>query len=80
MSNTALKTRTLTKVDRCGRCSAEALVMAVIPVASSDDLEVIYCGHHFDELELKLKAAGGSVVVDIRPKLNEAVKAAHSDA
>lgn len=80
MSNTALKTRTLTKVDRCDRCTAQALVMVVIPVAGSDDLDLVFCGHHFTQHEPKLDEAGGSVVVDIRPQLVQAVKAAHSDA
>jgi hypothetical protein len=63
----------LTRRDRCGRCGARAFVLAVFPTA--DGLEVLFCGHHFREYELKLVAAGAGIC-DVRDRLYAQVSAA----
>jgi hypothetical protein len=41
---TTLTTDTLTAVDRCDRCGAQAYVRVVLPVG-----ELLFCGHHARE-------------------------------
>ncbi|MEN0128525.1 MAG: hypothetical protein AAGC49_03735 [Brevundimonas sp.] len=53
-------TATLTRQDRCDRCGARAYVKAILP--GDDGLELLFCGHHFRAHELKLVAAGATVV------------------
>ncbi|MGN8244760.1 DUF7455 domain-containing protein [Cellulomonas soli] len=61
-------TATLTRQDRCDRCGAQAYVKATIPTA--DGMELLFCGHHFRAHELKLVAAGATVV-DERHRIDE---------
>ena len=49
----------LTRHDRCDRCGAQAFVKATLSTA--DGLELLFCGHHFRDNELKLVAAGAVV-------------------
>ncbi len=65
----------LTRADRCDRCSAQAFVRAVLP--SADGLELLFCGHHFRDHELKLIAAG-AVVHDQRHRIDEAARTPES--
>ena len=58
----------LTRADRCDRCNAQAFVRAVLPAA--DGLELLFCGHHYGDHELKLIAAG-AVVLDQRHRIDE---------
>ena len=53
--------KTLTFHDRCDRCGAQGLVR----VAINDDLDLVFCGHHFHTHQ---EALGGQaeVVVDHR--------------
>ncbi|WP_448630409.1 DUF7455 domain-containing protein [Cellulomonas soli] len=59
---------TLTRQDRCDRCGAQAFVRATLPAA--DGLELLFCGHHFRAHELKLVAAGATIV-DERHRIDE---------
>ena len=44
-------TATLSRQDRCDRCGARAYVKATL----GDDLELLFCGHHFRDHEIKLR-------------------------
>lgn len=59
-------TATLTRQDRCDRCGAQAYVKAML----GDDLELLFCGHHYRDHEVKL-AAAGAVIVDERHRIDE---------
>ena len=58
----------LTHQDRCDRCGAQAFVQATIPTA--DGMQLLFCGHHFRAHELKLVAAGATIV-DERHRIDE---------
>ena len=58
----------LTRQDRCDRCGAQAFVKATIHAA--DDMELLFCGHHFRAHELKLVAAGATIQ-DERHRIDE---------
>ena len=61
-------TASLTQRDRCDRCGAQAFVQATIPTA--DGMQLLFCGHHFRDHELKLVAAGATIV-DERHRIDE---------
>ena len=58
-------TAQLTRQDRCDRCGAQAFVRA-----SFGDADLHFCGHHFRAHELKLVAAGATIV-DERHRIDE---------
>ena len=60
-------TTTLTRQDRCDRCGAQAYVRATL----DDDLELLFCGHHFRDHEVKL-VASGAAITDERHRIDEA--------
>ncbi len=62
----AMTAPVLTRQDRCDRCGAQAYVQATL----ADDLELLFCGHHYRDHEIKLIAAG-AVVHDERHRINE---------
>ncbi len=62
----------LTHADRCDRCGAQAFVRATLP--SVDGLDLLFCGHHYRDHELKLIAAG-AVVRDERHRIDEQTSA-----
>jgi hypothetical protein len=63
-------TAQLTRQDRCDRCGAQAFVRATLP--SAGGLDLLFCGHHFRDHELKLVAAGATIV-DERHRIDEQV-------
>ena len=67
MTATLTATELLTRRDRCDRCGARAFVRAPLPGAGG--LELLFCGHHYRDHELKLIAAG-AVVIDERPRID----------
>ncbi|MEI6622059.1 MAG: hypothetical protein WCP28_09150 [Actinomycetes bacterium] len=50
----------LTAQDRCDRCVAAAAVRTVF-IHSDGSRELLFCGHHFNEHEDKLVAAGAMI-------------------
>ncbi|GIG41105.1 DUF7455 domain-containing protein [Cellulomonas phragmiteti] len=58
----------LTRQDRCDRCGAQAFVRATLAGAGGADLH--FCGHHFRAHELKLVAAGATIL-DERHRIDE---------
>ena len=50
--------RALTRADRCDRCSARALVRAVLPAG-----ELLFCGHHARAHEERLVEIGAVLTV-----------------
>jgi hypothetical protein len=44
----------LTRLDRCDRCSAAAQIRALLPGGG----ELLFCGHHGQEHESRLRAFG----------------------
>ena len=50
--------RALTRADRCDRCSARALVRAVLPAG-----ELLFCGHHARAHEERLVELGAILTV-----------------
>jgi hypothetical protein len=52
------ETRALTRADRCDRCSARALVRAVLPAG-----ELLFCGHHARAHEERLVEIGAILTV-----------------
>ena len=57
----------LSRQDRCDRCGAQAYVKATLDQAGA---ELLFCGHHFRAHELKLVAAGATIV-DERHRIDE---------
>lgn len=49
---TMINEKTLTTVDRCDACGAQAYVRAVMPYG-----ELLFCGHHANQHLEKLRAA-----------------------
>jgi hypothetical protein len=68
MSASALDTpaRELVKGDRCDSCGAQAFVQVTLP----NDLELLFCGHHFTEHEASLLTQGAVVTADERHTIN----------
>lgn len=61
MSNTQLANEiTLTALDRCDRCGAQALVRVLL--TSGDEL--LFCAHHAREHADKLRSIEGAVIDD----------------
>jgi hypothetical protein len=58
----------LTRADRCDSCGAQAFVRATIP--ATDGLSLLFCGHHFRDLELALVSAGATIH-DERHRIDE---------
>jgi hypothetical protein len=52
------ETRALTSADRCDRCSARALVRALLPAG-----ELLFCGHHARAHEQRLVEIGATLTV-----------------
>lgn len=50
----------LTAQDRCDRCVAAAVVRTVF-IHADGTRELLFCGHHFNQHEDKLVAAGAAV-------------------
>ncbi|MDQ4500849.1 hypothetical protein [Sinomonas sp. ASV322] len=48
----ALADRTLTAVDRCDRCGAQAYVLVVLEASGG---ELMFCGHHARAVETTLR-------------------------
>lgn len=69
----------LTKIDRCEKCPAQALV-SVAPGASTVPA-LYFCGHHFDESSTPLALQGWTVLDDERYALElaEAGRSAGGD-
>lgn len=61
-------TATLTREDRCDRCGAQAFVRATL--GGTDGTALHFCGHHFRAHELKLVAAGATIL-DERHRIDE---------
>lgn len=55
---------TLTKFDRCDRCSAAAYVLVTV-----SDLPLQFCGHHYGTHQAVLATLEATVVVDNRADL-----------
>jgi hypothetical protein len=49
---TAVADRTLTTVDRCDRCGAQAYVRVVLGASGG---ELLFCGHHARAVEANLR-------------------------
>jgi hypothetical protein len=49
---TATADRTLTALDRCDRCGAQAYVRAILEATGG---ELLFCAHHARAVEAKLK-------------------------
>ena len=65
----------LKNADRCDTCGAQAFVWAIMP---DSDAGLMYCGHHFNKYEAKLR----EVAIDIfdeRYKINEKPSASSPD-
>lgn len=60
--------RTLNAIDRCDRCSVQAFVRAV-KVIEDREHELLFCGHHYQEMEPKL-IAQGFLIQDDRHLIN----------
>jgi hypothetical protein len=54
---TSPESRTLTRADRCDRCSARALVRALLPAG-----ELLFCGHHARAHEERLVEVGATLI------------------
>ena len=52
------ETRALRRADRCDRCSARALVRALLPAG-----ELLFCGHHARAHEQRLVEIGATLTV-----------------
>ncbi|UZN02522.1 hypothetical protein [Cellulomonas sp. S1-8] len=72
MNATTVDARTttaeLTLRDRCDRCGARAYVRATLGQAGG--AELLFCGHHFRAHEMKLVAAGATIL-DERHRIDE---------
>lgn len=56
--NGTLTSPELTATDRCDRCGASAQVRAVLPSGG----ELLFCGHHAHEFEVRLRALDATIV------------------
>lgn len=56
--NAVVEAPSLSPVDRCDRCGAQAFVRATLPGGS----DLLFCGHHGRELTPSLEALGATVV------------------
>jgi hypothetical protein len=56
--NAVLDAPSLTSLDRCDRCGAQAFVRATLPGGN----ELLFCGHHGREFGPVLAAQGATVV------------------
>lgn len=62
----------LTLLDRCDRCGAQAFVRASVMVGDIDKMvDLLFCGHHFAKNEDKLRETALHIQ-DEREKINEA--------
>ena len=52
-------------MDTCDRCHANGQVQ----VRSVNQLELVFCAHHFRDLEVLLSVNGWTIVTDNRPQL-----------
>jgi hypothetical protein len=59
---------TLTAVDRCDRCGAQAYVSVLL-----ESGELLFCSHDYNEMESKLSPIA-KLVVDERHKLHKTAK------
>lgn len=64
----AQESDTLTALDRCDRCGAQAYVSVLLETG-----ELLFCSHDYNELEPKLSPVA-KLVVDERHKLNKTAK------
>lgn len=55
--NAVLDAPTMSTVDRCDRCGAQAYVRAVLPGGS----ELLFCAHHGREFAPALEARGATI-------------------
>lgn len=57
------KVQTLAVGDRCDRCGAQAFVRVAVPVFElANDVELLFCGHHFAKHEAHITDLGYEVV------------------
>lgn len=61
---------TLTALDRCDRCNAQAFVEVAV-ATERGALPLLFCGHHFAVHQAKVSQIG-TVLVDERHRLREA--------
>lgn len=66
-------TATLTRQDRCDRCGAQAFVRATL----TDDLTLLFCGHHYRNHQDGLAAAGARIH-DERHRIDEQARTPES--
>ena len=66
---------TLNNADRCDQCGAQAFVWAEVPNSESG---LLFCSHHFNRAETKLRAFKLQIV-DERWKINEKASASSPD-
>ena len=64
-----MTTLVLTVADRCDRCSARAYVLVGVLVPDSDDHELLFCAHHYQQHETQLMLTGARVLLDHRRQL-----------
>ena len=57
MTTTSQVMTTLTAIDRCDRCGAQAYVRVALPTGG----ELLFCGHHFRDHETPLREAGAAI-------------------
>lgn len=65
----------LTNADRCDTCGAQAFVWATIPGSVHG---LMYCGHHFNKYEAKLREVAIDIT-DERYKINVKASASSPD-
>ena len=65
MSTTTQVQSTLTAIDRCDRCGAQAYVRVALPTGGT----LLFCGHHFRDNEAPLRNVG-AVIFDETAKLD----------
>lgn len=69
MPTDSIHPRTLKATDRCDRCGGQAFVAVTVTLGSSN---LLFCGHHFADVEVKLRSIA-VLIVDERFALLERV-------
>ena len=62
--------RDLTVQDRCDRCKAQAFIVGLYTAENSDELEILFCGHHGRSHSPALVEQGWTVL-DFTGRINE---------
>lgn len=55
------KTATLTAVDRCDQCGAQAYFEVSITLEDGRDSDMLFCAHHFHRGEIKLRSIATAI-------------------